>query len=464
METFRLWIEDDPEIPCFKRLAYEKVNVSLADVITRGIHPLEAETTHTTLGERFVQILNSDDLKPEEMARADFCHDISHVGYYFYFHDSSRFEETLERIKGSIYFVEELSYMELLTLARERLQKMWSHEIAHEFLIRAFPLFDKARSFVKTRDKSIKLSGYADFKRYDLGRILSLADFESEDNLIITAGIPSTNFRSIHFIKQVTDDRGLLRLTNCIEHFQLEVDFPAEDHCLHFTLLYNCQSDGEKIRFRPVLDSDPAKRVRVKEFASRWRTGQGCYCFTVDISRLGQMVQQSRCRILFPSLDYMYPRDGIASYATITRSKVTLYSVGGYMTCDTSCHKIQEALRTHGVSMTGRKEDLIEKLARLTVEVYQEKEPEMDVYFTSQKFIRVASEDESGENTFPILQECDLRNLVLTMYIMKHLRGNTILEAGYRNDTYDLLSIALALIKNEVTLKGSFLRVEELKK
>jgi len=39
METFKLWLEQDTKIPMFKRLAYEKVNVSLADVLTKGIHP-----------------------------------------------------------------------------------------------------------------------------------------------------------------------------------------------------------------------------------------------------------------------------------------------------------------------------------------------------------------------------------------------------------------------------------------
>jgi len=42
---------------------------------------------------------------------------------------------------------------------------------------------------------------------------------------------------------------------------------------------------------------------------------------------------------------------------------------------------------------------------------------------------------------------------------MKHLRGNTILEAGYENDSFDLISLSKALIKKDVEVKGVFLVV-----
>ena len=39
METIKLWLEEDEEIPQFKRLRFTTVPVSLADVLLRGIHP-----------------------------------------------------------------------------------------------------------------------------------------------------------------------------------------------------------------------------------------------------------------------------------------------------------------------------------------------------------------------------------------------------------------------------------------
>ena len=55
------------------------------------------------------------------------------------------------------------------------------------------------------------------------------------------------------------------------------------------------------------------------------------------------------------------------------------------------------------------------------------------------------------------MEDLDLRNLLLTMYALKHLRGNVILEASHENNTFDLLSLARALLKRELTLTGSFL-------
>jgi len=50
--------------------------------------------------------------------------------------------------------------------------------------------------------------------------------------------------------------------------------------------------------------------------------------------------------------------------------------------------------------------------------------------------------------------------MIFVMYITKHLRGNAILEASHNNDSFDLLTLAQALIKREVSVTGVFLRVE----
>ena len=70
----------------------------------------------------------------------------------------------------------------------------------------------------------------------------------------------------------------------------------------------------------------------LKEFSARWRTDSGRYCFTTDILKLSQMLEESNCEISFPTLNYIHPRQGYSSYANVLPSKVKLYSVGGYMT------------------------------------------------------------------------------------------------------------------------------------
>jgi hypothetical protein len=51
--------------------------------------------------------------------------------------------------------------------------------------------------------------------------------------------------------------------------------------------------------------------------------------------------------------------------------------------------------------------------------------------------------------------------MILAMYAVKHLRGNTILDASRVNDTFDLVSLAGALIKGEVSVDGTFVKVAE---
>jgi hypothetical protein len=372
--------------------------------------------------------------------------------------NESQFEETLERIRDGVYFVDRLSYVELLEIAKERLQRNWSHRTAHSLLSRTHVGFDEMRRFLKEKDKDVKLSGYADVERYDLGRILSLEDFQGEDSILISEGIPVTNFRSARFLEKVTDERGLLRLTDGIRDFQVTADC-CGPFC-HASVRYNCQRDGDSIRFAPELDRNEDKREVARSVAQRWRIDKGRYCFTIDIPHLSEMLEQEQFKIAFPTLDYMTPRQPATSSAQTADSKVPRFSVGKFISEKASADTIKAVLRDHGVSMTGRKEELVDKLAQLAATLYEENEPELDAYFSKHSFVRAGNSAKQRGNDFPVLEGLDLRNMVLTMYIMKHLRGNTILEASHTNDTFDLLSLARSLIKREISLTGLFLQVE----
>jgi len=175
------------------------------------------------------------------------------------------------------------------------------------------------------------------------------------------------------------------------------------------------------------------------------------------------MVEQSDCSILFSTLDYLDQKTGYISYSEIQQSEIKLYAVENHIDCNSSNNTIKNALQNYGVSMTGRKEELLQKLANLAVNMYQQHKAELDQYFINHKFIRIAYDSNVGnkdKNAFPILQKCELNKLILTMYIMKHLRGNVILEASYSNETYDLLSLIRSLLSKDVSLHGSFLPVE----
>lgn len=457
METFRLWFEEDREIPRFKRLRFEKVTVSIADVLKKGIHPWQGADVHRSLKQKFVEVLNSDEMKPAELAQFGYCADVSCVVSSYPWQNESQFEETLERIREGAYFVQSLSYVELLEIARERLQRRWSHRTAHSLLSRTHVGFDSMRGFLKAKDKNIKLSGYADIERYDLGEILSLEDFDGEDNVLISEGLPVTNFRSTRFLERVTDERGSLRLVDGIRDFEVTVAGYAPSSSA--SVLYKCRGDGHSIRFVPELNREQAKREVAKSVAAKWRIDAGRYCFTTDIPRLSEMLEQEGYKISFPTLDYMNPRGPARSSAQMAQSKVPRFSVGKFLTGNANGDSIKAVLREHCVSMTGRKEELLEKLAALSTRVYEEKEPELDAYFWNHRFVRVANGSKDRGEGFPVLDGFDLRDMVFTMYIIKHLRGNAILEASHNNDTFDLLSLARSLIKREISLTGVFLAV-----
>ncbi len=109
--------------------------------------------------------------------------------------------------------------------------------------------------------------------------------------------------------------------------------------------------------------------------------------------------------------------------------------------------------------MTGRKKELLEKVAKVLCHSYREMLPFLDMHFTLQRYVRIPRT--KSPSLFPCIQDPSLENrTVLAMYIIKHLRGNTILDADHENDTYELHDLARAVLHLEVHVIGSFVAVE----
>jgi len=204
-----------------------------------------------------MEILNGDDFKPPELISLGYCSEVS-CGQYFYHPESPLFERTIQEIGEQVYFVDHLAYSELLCIAKERLRRIWSHEVAKALLRDTCPGFDEMRTRLKSKDKSVKVSSYDDFDRYDLGKLFCLEDFATEDQAIIREGIPSSVFRFQRFLERVTDDRGFLRLLPNIRHFQLE-----PHHSRNWDsdpLVYHGEVKEEQVHLVPELDTPTGKR------------------------------------------------------------------------------------------------------------------------------------------------------------------------------------------------------------
>jgi len=270
METFRLWLEKDKQVPQFRRLAFETVNVPIADVLLRGIHPWQSDKASASLRERFLEIVNAEDMKPSELAQFGYCTAVvDSRTSNMYLKDTTTFEDTLRQVRQCVCFVDGLSYTGVVAVARERLQRRWSHRVVRALLKRLYPRFDGLREFLKAKDKSLKLAGYADIDDYDLAEILSLADFPDEDDALVQQALPIVNFRAARFLERVTDDGGLLKLTDDIRHFHVTV-WNGRPNDANSSIGYKCQRDGDLIRLRPELGDKPGKRTLAKAIASRW--------------------------------------------------------------------------------------------------------------------------------------------------------------------------------------------------
>lgn len=460
METFKLWLKDDPDIPEFKQLAWEIVDVDVQDVIEKGIHPYSDKNANRTLSERFVQLLNSDQFKIKQLTELKHCYDIGSCHRDYYYTKYDQFTELLRRVSETLRFIETINYQRLLKLAKQQLRRQWNHTLAKELAQQVYVNFNDLRSFIKSKRQNVKLSSYDDLERYDLADVLSPKDFDTEDETLIRQALPVTNFRTTAFLDRVTDDRGLLTLTSSINDFVLLLNQQTPDYGYQH-LSYNGRIKGGQIILIPNLDHDPALRHAAQSIAEKWRLDQGRYCFTTNMTRLCQMLQTGQFHIGFPRLSYTHKQEPGTSSATVHKERIESYAIGGYLTTRNSSDQIKAVLRNHNISMTGNKDQLLEKLAKLATAQYKKHKAEMTQYFRCNRFIKAGTGYGHSHCKFPILADTDLCNMLLTMFVIRHLRGNTILDAAYENDTYDLLSLARSLIKREVELSGCFLRVEE---
>jgi len=285
---------------------------------------------------------------------------------------------------------------------------------------------------------------------------LTLEDFSEWDSLIISHAIPTLNFRKSAVLKNMTDEQGRLRLAPQIRHVTLTEKRPESGNT---PVIWCVAGEGTAWRFHPELGDAKDKRPQAEVFAEHWRTDKGHLCFTTSTEKLVDMVERGMVEPSFPTLNYEAEDKGPLAYATVYGPQVQAFRIGPYPRQNATGEQLKEILHQYEVPMTGNKDQLVQKLAQLAAEKYRDKQPELARFFEKNRYIRMRT---APKNTveLPILEDLtNLRNLVLTMYAVKHLRGDAILEVSHQNDTYTEEELALALITGKVELTGAFLRV-----
>ena len=458
LETFRFWLEPDKDIPQFKRLHWELVPVPIADVLQQGIHPWMGPDKHPSLDDVFLERFNQDATKVSGLTRFGLTNDIMQSNAY-YGNKASRFERMLESIRDNVYFVDELPYLDLLEIAKRRIRDVWDHGMALRLADKANPGFHELRQFLKSKDRRLKLAGYDDIGKYNLGTILSLEDFADKDALLIAEGIPTPNFRNTEFLNSVTDDRGRLRLVTELKHLTVTSLFRSTDPRLcGVHIQWHVTRSGNHLTFHPDIGGSPTKRAVAEEFAARWRTDQGRLVFQAGIEHLTKMADLEEATPTFPRLNYKSKDEGQIAIAELAQARIETFHIGPYPTLTLNGERLREILRSYAVPMTGNKEELLGKLAKLAATTYAEKESVLNDYFANNRLVRATKLPTMSTKLYVLADVPEIHGLLLMMYALRHLRGNTILEPSHENTAYSIEELALALVNGKVSLDGGFVR------
>ena len=456
MKTIRLWFERDPHMPAAQRLRYAWTEVPLRQVLLTGIHPWQGVYAHPSLQQALAELLNGDGMKPAALEEGGYCRDLyGGFGGSPHYGEGSPLEQLLTQVGERVLFVDEGCGPEgLLASAREQLARRWTHTTVRELLYRLGLNFNELRRFIKGRAPQVKLRGYADLERYDLAETLTLEDFSGRPDLLISLVWPSITCRRQVFLASVTTDGGYLSLLPEIDRFQLQVSGAGQ------RVTYNGQRQGDGVRLIPHLQGGEGERRLARGMASRHSGGRQRYCFSLSLEALCRLVEEEGAQIAFPSLSYTEVVAHLVSQATVRPLRVTSYGVGRTVTAADTVAVLRQRLGSYGVSRQGNKGELVTKLAGLAMRIYGEHEGEMDRYFRAQPFIRAAGVGSQQPESFPLLQDVPLGNMALNLYLLRHLRGDAVVDPDYEDDSTGVKDMALALLEKRVQLTDAFLRVE----
>lgn len=457
MKTFKLWLEPDETFPRLKRLRWGGAEVSVQDVLLTGVHPYVGKNMHLNAMYALFESLNDRDMMPRDLEEQHLCGPLA-VPQLVYGIAECFIHRAFGHLEKNLCFVEGMSYLDLLGMAKAHLRETWTPDTVHAIAERAWPVFNDLRQVLKSKDKRIKLSATWDVNGYDLSKVLTLEDFAHHERIVLDRAMPTLNFRDAAWVKSITDDKGRLRLKDRIPEFMLcELYIPDA----YAGLSWQGSCRDTVVTLRPDIGGSMDKRRRAKEIAAQWRTDSGEMVFRTTVDRVAEMVERRFVQIAFPGLDYSGRCVQTAAKAVVSRSCVQVFAIGPYARENSNASVLKALLQHYGVSMTGTKPALLAKVARLAAEQYRLHKAELDAYFGANRFVRMAYQVRE-QGPFPVLEDHEkLRNVLLAMYALKHLRGSAVLDPSHENGAYNEDELALALVTGKVEVQGAFLRAGE---
>ena len=457
LTVYKLSMKPDKEISCFKRISFKKEEVPLSKVLREGIHPgfnIEGYGDSSKIRSRLSEIMNEDKFYPAELKQMGYSENFS-SGVYDY-NEKDKLKQLLEEIRDKICFVDsDIKFQDLLEIANGQLKKDWNRQMIRDILGSCYSDFNELRGFVKSKDKDVKIPSYDSLKDVPLEKILNIDDFLSFEKVLIQYGLQKHNFRYAGYLQGITTNEGYLSLKPSISAFQFG----------HKSLVYNCKLAGENVACYPELNEYAEKaRVTALEFAKAYGR-EPKYCPDVPLNTIEDLENQKILKVYFEDLNYEREDIGSESQAEVRKEAVKYYKIEKFLNESVSAKNLREILKQYDEKISGKKDEIVARYADIATQEYDKLLPELDKYFKDKKFVKVSTsnnhEDEDGQE-FNILKDNPIKNLLLTMYFIKHLRGNVIFDLGYENDAYTVKDLAKALIDRKVSHDGGFVGVERL--
>ena len=364
----------------------------------------------------------------------------------------------LHYLSEEVYFADALAYDDLLRMAVTRLRRIWDASIARNMLGNVARDFAGMRDMLKRKDPNIKVTSYAELDGIDVSRFFTVDDFLTEEQLLLNFGLESRNFRRADALKAFTDGEQRLKATSTIARCQ--VSFGRNQGGSVLMLTYQCAVERGQVRWLPSMTDNRSQKDHAQKIARRWGKGTGRYCFTTSLQDMEQILSDPDSRLSFPDLRYCGERQpDTDAAAQVRQTALGTFSTGFRIRADSSNEAIKDLLRAYGRPMTGKKEDLVQRLVELLAQQYVMKQSEMDEFFSKHRFIRLTHERSEAQR-WPVLQNDPLAGHLLTMYCLRHMRGNVVLETQHENNSVRLPDLADAILAGRVKLSGCFVPVE----
>jgi len=458
--TYQLELVPDNAVPQFKRLRYHKAQITLADIFQRGIHPQSAclqdhERDQTRAYEVILERLNADSAYVASLKAHNIGSTLEAANPY-YCQSSDPVEWVLRHVAQWAYFVEDITYEQLVEIAVAQLRRKWRHTVAKEMTHAVGRDFNGIRDFLKRKDPSLVLVSYQSLDDYDLSRVVSVDDFLTEDALLIRHGLELQNFRRTDSLGAFTDAQGRLQLVPTINH--CVVEWRQEQDSLTALLTYRCAVTGDQVRWQPDLTPNLAARAVAKQVARKFGRGTGTYCFTCSIPDMELVARNSRFRLRLPGLSYKEAQEVTEATAKLKTESIVCYGENSRLSATNSNEQLKHVLRGFDKPVTGRKEELVKRVAELLAEQYEATEKEMNAFFTRHQFVRLGAKPREKQ-PFAVLQGHRLRDTLATLYCLRHMRGNVVLEASHLNQSVKLADLAEAYLNGQVDAGGCFVPV-----